>query len=95
MRKVRRRRAGAGSLQRRGPAGPTVVEGRGPTTRLFAESDPDPETYTYVRRVVFLADAYRQIHADGMEGDTVKQLRSARRPAPSSSTSPRRWPRLS
>jgi len=35
-----------------------------PDHRLFAESIPIPETYTYVRRVVFLADAYRQVHAD-------------------------------
>jgi soluble lytic murein transglycosylase len=31
---------------------------------LLVESIPIPETYTYVRRVVFLADAYRLVHAD-------------------------------
>ena len=31
---------------------------------VFTESIPIPETYNYVRRVVFLSDAYRQIHAD-------------------------------
>lgn len=36
---------------------------RWPNAQLFTESIPIPETYTYVRRVVFLADAYRQIHA--------------------------------
>ena len=35
-----------------------------PDPDVFAESVPIPETYTYVRRVVFLSDAYRQIHAD-------------------------------
>ena len=35
-----------------------------PDPEVFAESVPIPETYTYVRRVVFLSDAYRQIHAD-------------------------------
>ncbi len=35
-----------------------------PEADLFAESIPIPETYTYVRRVVFLSDAYRQIHAE-------------------------------
>lgn len=35
-----------------------------PDARVFTESIPIPETYNYVRRVVFLADAYRQIHAD-------------------------------
>jgi soluble lytic murein transglycosylase-like protein len=34
-----------------------------PRADLFAESIPIPETYTYVRRVVFLSDAYRQVHA--------------------------------
>ncbi|MCU0305609.1 MAG: lytic transglycosylase domain-containing protein [Thermoanaerobaculales bacterium] len=37
---------------------------RWPDPRLLAESLPIPETYTYVRRVVFLAEAYRQVHAD-------------------------------
>lgn len=35
-----------------------------PTTEIFTESIPIPETYNYVRRVVFLSDAYRQIHAE-------------------------------
>jgi len=35
-----------------------------PNPHLFTESIPIPETYNYVRRVTFLADAYRQIHAD-------------------------------
>ncbi len=35
-----------------------------PERELFSESIPIPETYTYVRRVVFLADAYRQVHVD-------------------------------
>ena len=35
-----------------------------PDAEVFAESVPIPETYTYVRRVVFLSDAYRQVHAD-------------------------------
>jgi soluble lytic murein transglycosylase len=35
-----------------------------PEADVFAESIPIPETYNYVRRVVFLSDAYRQIHAD-------------------------------
>jgi soluble lytic murein transglycosylase-like protein len=37
---------------------------RWPETESFTESIPIPETYNYVRRVVFLSDAYRQIHAD-------------------------------
>jgi len=35
-----------------------------PDPDVFTESVPIPETYTYVRRVVFLSDAYRQIHAN-------------------------------
>lgn len=35
-----------------------------PETEIFTESIPIPETYTYVRRVMFLSEAYRQIHAD-------------------------------
>lgn len=38
-----------------------------PDARLFAESVPISETYTYIRRVVFLSEAYRQIHADAWE----------------------------
>jgi len=37
---------------------------RWPETESFTESIPIPETYNYVRRVVFLSDAYRQIHTD-------------------------------
>jgi len=37
---------------------------RWPETEVFTESIPIPETYNYVRRVIFLSDAYRQIHAD-------------------------------
>ena len=37
---------------------------RWPEAEFFTESIPIPETYNYVRRVVFLSDAYRQIHAD-------------------------------
>ncbi len=37
---------------------------RWPEAESFTESIPIPETYNYVRRVVFLSDAYRQIHAD-------------------------------
>jgi soluble lytic murein transglycosylase-like protein len=37
---------------------------RWPDPRMLTESLPIPETYTYVRRVVFLAEAYRQVYAD-------------------------------
>jgi len=37
---------------------------RWPEAEVFTESIPIPETYNYVRRVVFLSDAYRQVHAD-------------------------------
>jgi soluble lytic murein transglycosylase len=37
---------------------------RWPEPQLFAESIPIPETYNYVRRVVFLADAYRLVYAE-------------------------------
>jgi len=37
---------------------------RWPEPDVFAESVPIPETYVYVRRVLFLADAYRQVHAE-------------------------------
>lgn len=40
---------------------------RWPDARTFSESVPIPETYTYIRRVVFLSDAYRQIHARAWE----------------------------
>lgn len=35
---------------------------RWPDADVFAESVPIPETYDYIRRVVFLSDAYRRIH---------------------------------
>jgi len=38
---------------------------RWPDADVFAESVPIPETYVYVRRVMFLADAYRQVYAEG------------------------------
>mgnify|MGYP000131454891 CR=1 FL=1 len=37
---------------------------RWPDLRVFSESVPIPETYSYIRRVVFLSDAYLQMHAD-------------------------------
>lgn len=40
---------------------------RWPDARVFSESVPIPETYSYIRRVVFLSDAYRQIHARAWE----------------------------
>lgn len=40
---------------------------RWPEPDVFAESVPIPETYIYVRRVLFLADAYRQVHAESWE----------------------------
>ena len=40
---------------------------RWPDPRVFSESVPIPETYSYIRRVVFLSDAYRQIHAHAWE----------------------------
>jgi len=36
---------------------------RWPNPQRFTEEIPVPESYTYVRRVVFLADAYRQVYA--------------------------------
>ena len=35
-----------------------------PDVEVFTESIPIPETYNYVRRVVFLSDAYRNVHTD-------------------------------
>lgn len=35
---------------------------RWPEAEPFTESVPIPETYNYIRRVVFLADAYREVH---------------------------------
>jgi soluble lytic murein transglycosylase-like protein len=37
---------------------------RWPDARVFSESIPIPETYTYVRRVMFLSEGYRRVHAD-------------------------------
>jgi soluble lytic murein transglycosylase-like protein len=37
---------------------------RWPDARVFSESIPIPETYTYVRRVVFLSEGYRRVHDD-------------------------------
>ncbi len=48
-------------------AGPARVERwwrRWPSPELFAERIPIPETYTYVRRVVFLSEAYRLVYAE-------------------------------
>lgn len=48
-------------------AGPARVERwwrRWPSPQLFAERVPIPETYTYVRRVVFLSEAYRLVYAE-------------------------------
>jgi len=36
---------------------------RWPNPQRFTEEIPVPESYTYVRRVVYLADAYRQVYA--------------------------------
>ncbi len=36
-----------------------------PDRRRFVEQIPIPETYTYVRRVVYLAEAYRLVYAGG------------------------------
>jgi soluble lytic murein transglycosylase-like protein len=33
-----------------------------PDRRRFTEEIPIPETYTYVRRVVYLREAYRQVY---------------------------------
>ncbi len=35
---------------------------RQPDPRRFSEEIPIPETYTYVRRVVYLSEAYRQVY---------------------------------
>jgi soluble lytic murein transglycosylase len=37
---------------------------RWPDPRVFTEQVPIPETYTYIRRVSFLAEAYRLVWAD-------------------------------
>jgi soluble lytic murein transglycosylase len=41
---------------------------RWPDRELFVEAIPIPETYTYVRRVVFLAEAYRVTYPE-LRGD--------------------------
>lgn len=48
-------------------AGPSRVARwwrRWPSAELLAERIPIPETYTYVRRVVFLSEAYRLVYAE-------------------------------
>ena len=48
-------------------AGETRVRGwlrRQPDHRRFTEAIPIPETYTYVRRVVYLAECYRALYTD-------------------------------
>jgi soluble lytic murein transglycosylase len=40
---------------------------RWPTPEAFTEAIPIPETYTYVRRVMFLSEAYREVHARAWE----------------------------
>ncbi len=40
-----------------------------PEPRQFTEAIPIPETYTYVRRVVFLSEAYRLVWAGEWEGE--------------------------
>jgi soluble lytic murein transglycosylase len=37
---------------------------RWPDRRRFTEEIPVPETYNYVRRVVFLSEAYRQVYEE-------------------------------
>ena len=37
---------------------------RWPDRQRFTEEIPVPETYNYVRRVVFLAEAYRQVYEE-------------------------------
>lgn len=40
-----------------------------PETHRFTEAIPIPETYTYVRRVTFLSEAYRLVWAEAWEGE--------------------------
>jgi soluble lytic murein transglycosylase len=42
---------------------------RWPDRRLFTEEIPVPETYNYVRRVVFLSEAYRQVYEEEWRRD--------------------------
>ncbi len=42
---------------------------RWPEPRLFTEAIPIPETYSYVRRVRFLSEAYRLVWAEAWEGE--------------------------
>lgn len=42
---------------------------RWPEPRQFTEAIPIPETYTYVRRVLFLSEAYRLVWAQEWEGE--------------------------
>ena len=44
---------------------------RWPDARVFSESIPIPETYTYVRRVMFLSEGYRRVHADVWRRDSL------------------------
>ncbi len=39
-----------------------------PDARRFTESIPIPETYTYVRRVVYLSEAYRLVYGPNLDG---------------------------
>jgi soluble lytic murein transglycosylase len=41
---------------------------REPDRYRFVESVPIPETYTYIRRVSYLAEAYRLVYADQWGG---------------------------
>jgi len=43
---------------------------RSPDRYLFTESIPIPETYSYVRRVRFLAEAYRRVWSDTWKNST-------------------------
>lgn len=70
----------AGLLRRFGAVEPALAaynagEGRAggwwrrwPDRRRFTEEVPFPETYTYIRRVVFLAEAYRQVYGREWRG---------------------------
>ena len=40
---------------------------RQPERRRFTEQIPIPETYTYVRRVIYLREAYRQVYENSRE----------------------------
>ncbi len=45
---------------------------RSPNRYVFTESIPIPETYSYVRRVRFLAEAYRRVRSDAWKNSTVE-----------------------